>query len=451
MKIKRIVVKELFGIFDHEIPLKMDDHITIIHGPNGYGKTILLTLVNALFRSQYSKLRRIPFGELTVEFDDGHSLRLIKSSSVSDTPGKGKSGEQLTLEFFKGRSKPKSYQIKPLEIERFSIPSRFISDSVHGLERIGPESWLYLPTKEEFSFEELLVRFGDRLPISFGSSLFREKKSEPDWLKEIKKSLRIHFIETQRLLNVSSALYRKEKEESSPMVPTVINYSEELAKKIQSKLAEYGSLSQSLDSTFPSRLVKGKPFKERTVEELKRELKELEDKRSGLIKAGILDKEKEIRELQDQDIEERNINVLSVYIEDVKEKLGVFDDLNARIDLLLKMINSRFLYKVLSINKIEGFVFTTKDRKKLAPTDLSSGEQHELVMFYEMLFKVERESLILIDEPELSLHVIWQLSFLEDLEKVTHIAGFDVLIATHSPGIINNRWDLTVELEAPKP
>jgi predicted ATP-binding protein involved in virulence len=85
----------------------------------------------------------------------------------------------------------------------------------------------------------------------------------------------------------------------------------------------------------------------------------------------------------------------------------------------------------------------------LSPTDLSSGEQHELVMLYELLFKVKPNSLILIDEPELSLHLAWQVQFLKDLQAIIKLADFDVLIATHAPGIIDDRWDLTVELKGP--
>jgi predicted ATPase len=56
----------------------------------------------------------------------------------------------------------------------------------------------------------------------------------------------------------------------------------------------------------------------------------------------------------------------------------------------------------------------------------------------------------LIDEPEISLHVDWQLQFLEDIKNVISLSPFDVLLATHSPLIINRRWDLTVELAASK-
>ena len=32
---KRIEVDNLFGIFDHRIDLNLNDHVTLIHGPNG--------------------------------------------------------------------------------------------------------------------------------------------------------------------------------------------------------------------------------------------------------------------------------------------------------------------------------------------------------------------------------------------------------------------------------
>ena len=80
---------------------------------------------------------------------------------------------------------------------------------------------------------------------------------------------------------------------------------------------------------------------------------------------------------------------------------------------------------------------------------MSSGEQHQLVLFYELLFRIKEKSLILIDEPEISLHLGWQKKLLRDLLKIAKIVQVDFIIATHSPLIINDRWDLTVELEAP--
>jgi len=41
-RIKQIAVKGLFGVFDHVIPLNMAERVTLVLGPNGVGKTIVL-------------------------------------------------------------------------------------------------------------------------------------------------------------------------------------------------------------------------------------------------------------------------------------------------------------------------------------------------------------------------------------------------------------------------
>jgi predicted ATP-binding protein involved in virulence len=61
MRVKHISVKNLFGVFNHTIPLKMDDRITIIHGPNGFGKTIMFGMLDGFFNSRYSVWRTTPF------------------------------------------------------------------------------------------------------------------------------------------------------------------------------------------------------------------------------------------------------------------------------------------------------------------------------------------------------------------------------------------------------
>ncbi len=62
------------------------------------------------------------------------------------------------------------------------------------------------------------------------------------------------------------------------------------------------------------------------------------------------------------------------------------------------------------------------------------------------MFKTKENSLILIDEPEISLHVTWQKEFLKDLLNIAEINNISFCIATHSPQIINNYWDLTTDL-----
>jgi predicted ATP-binding protein involved in virulence len=463
VKIKKITVKNLFGMFCHEVPLNVEDHITIIHGPNGIGKTILLTLLDALFSPQegYYKLRRIPFSELSVDFDDGSTLCLKKGitpKQITLNPDDSErnrvgNGNKLFFKFSKRGSDQMSYEVPSIRREELTFPSERIRSRIPELERVDSETWIYVPTQEKLLLEDVLDRFGDRLPIKRAHKKGMDG-NEPDWLKKIRNSIHLRFIGTQRLdttrlFSFSDSRHLRRYEESYHTIPTVLNYSEELANAIQKKLAEYAELSQSLDRTFPTRLVKGNDFSKPTIDTLRDDLGKLEKKRSRLMAAGLLDRGEEIDFKEFQEIDDSNRNVLSVYVDDVKEKLEVLDELTDKIDLLVNIINSRFLYKKMSISKEDGFVFETSDGQNIAPTDLSSGEQHELVLNYELLFKVKPDSLILIDEPELSLHVLWQRQFLIDLQEIIKLAGFDVLIATHSPQIIHDRDDLMVELVGP--
>ncbi len=99
------------------------------------------------------------------------------------------------------------------------------------------------------------------------------------------------------------------------VVPMVKEYSEELAKTIQQKLAESAALSQSLDQTFPRRLVEQMGRSKLTDDELKEKLNELDEKRSRLKKVGLLDKKEDTGFLPAEEIVDTTKDVLSVYID----------------------------------------------------------------------------------------------------------------------------------------
>ncbi|GAB4418027.1 MAG: hypothetical protein OHK0039_29110 [Bacteroidia bacterium] len=57
--------------------------------------------------------------------------------------------------------------------------------------------------------------------------------------------------------------------------------------------------------------------------------------------------------------------------------------------------------------------------------------------------------MILIDEPEISLHVSWQNHFIDDLlEVIERNPVVDLLIATHAPSIVGAHRERTVQLQA---
>ena len=48
MRIKSIQIEGLFGMFNHTIPMH-DDHLTIIYGENGIGKTMIFKILERIF------------------------------------------------------------------------------------------------------------------------------------------------------------------------------------------------------------------------------------------------------------------------------------------------------------------------------------------------------------------------------------------------------------------
>jgi energy-coupling factor transporter ATP-binding protein EcfA2 len=452
MRIIQISIRGLFGIFDHIIPLNVGDRITIIHAPNGFGKTAILRLLNGFVNSRYSELRAIPFRQFRLDFEDGSWVEIEKSERDTE---KGEETNNIFFVFSDASSIKKSFTPKRIKSRpNLDFPIEIIDGIIPELQRVGSKIWRNLSTGETLSLEVVIDRYEDMLPEKF------KLREEPVWLEKLKRNIHVRLIESQRLLNFDPSHTSRAYYKNSPMLPTVSAYSEELARRMREKFTEYGKISQSLDRTFPVRAVKQQASPDFTDEQLRDRLHELEETRSRLIEIGLLDKDENSDfQIQPQSIDESTKHILSIYIEDVEQKLNIFEDIANKIDLLKRIINTKFAYscKQISFSKEKGFIFqicypialdseSKSEAKVLSPTDLSSGEQHELVLLYELLFKVQPDSLVLIDEPELSLHVGWQSQFLKDLQEVTKLADLDVLMATHSPDIIQDRWDLTVEL-----
>lgn len=227
---------------------------------------------------------------------------------------------------------------------------------------------------------------------------------------------------------------------------TVKIYATELQQAIKSVMADYAKKTQELDQTFPFRLLKASDHY--SDEQLKAHFNTLQDTRQKLRAIGLLP----ISDAGNLDaasidsLETQHRVVMDLYVKDSEEKLEVLTPLSQKIQLLLSIINSKFQGKKLRIDEQQGLVVIGKEGE-IDLALLSSGEQHELVMFYDLIFKVEPDTLVMIDEPELSLHISWQHKFIDELKQIVEQAKFDVLIATHSPTIVGQNSHLMVSLD----
>ena len=131
---------------------------------------------------------------------------------------------------------------------------------------------------------------------------------------------------------------------------------------------------------------------------------------------------------------------------------GVETSLRAKLDLFMSFINRHYQGKEVYIDGTDGalIVDTEAPEPSIIPANrLSSGEQQILILAHRVIFRAGAKTLVLIDEPELSLHVLWQDTFIDDLIQMGMLSDLNFILATHSPTLIAGRDDLHRSLDAP--
>ena len=85
--LKYICVDGLNGFLKHEIYLK-EEGITIIHGPNGCGKTTLLDMVMSFYNKDYDSFSKFDFSEFILIHSDSNQkdrkIKIIKKKGAEN-------------------------------------------------------------------------------------------------------------------------------------------------------------------------------------------------------------------------------------------------------------------------------------------------------------------------------------------------------------------------------
>ena len=434
MKIKSIEIQNLFEIFNYNISFKKDENVLIITGPNGFGKTMVLNIIFNLFNRKFLFFKKLVFEKITLILDENIKVIIIKTI----TDGKSK----ISFSFYE-KDKLENDKL----IETFDYSTKLELDFERTIDRylpvhkISDDKWIDHRTDRILNLEELLNEYADQLPDKFSKNLLRIKSAK---VNSILDSIQVHLIREQRLFkkaqNNIERNYREEKEQTL-MIETIQTYAKELKQFILNNIQKSFNQTQALDSSYLDRLIDEKNII--TENDYNSRLLSLNEKQENLMEFGLYESKQKIRDYSKDDAK-----ALLVYINDLEQKLIVFDDLLEKLELFTTILNERrFTHKSINISREKGFYFKTSKGKELELNQLSSGEQHEVVLLYELIFNVKPNILVLIDEPEISLHITWQKEFLNDLLKIIKIQNIQVLIATHAPSIINGRWDLVYNLE----
>ncbi len=89
--------------------------------------------------------------------------------------------------------------------------------------------------------------------------------------------------------------------------------------------------------------------------------------------------------------------------------------------------------------------FVSRTGKTLKAQMLSSGEKQLLILLSETLLQRGQPAIFIADEPELSLHVLWQEKLVASLRALNPSA--QIIAATHSPDIVGVLSDKAIDME----
>lgn len=274
------------------------------------------------------------------------------------------------------------------------------------------------PRKMHEAIKDAVLKFDDICRINFNTRVFAGKREHLE--RKAKKD-----VEYKRFIN---HLKNKEGEKYN---------------SIDSLHVEVGRLSFSPNKEVVTKDIKIDYIKSfdgfiKTNEDIKKisddEIKTELDLRIYHLQRQYLDYKINISKRKDKILEDTNI-------ED-EYKLSLVRNVSATHELFIQTINQMFEATNKEIDKDSNELKFISAKKPLKPYSLSSGEKQLVVILLTTLLQDNKSAILLLDEPEISLHFDWQADLISCITKLNPEA--QIILATHSPAIIMKSWQENV-------
>lgn len=413
--LERCRVEGLFGRRLVDFPTATEGP-TLLFGQNGTGKSTILRLIDDVAHGRWAELLDRPFDRLELFFASGSRLAVSKQ------------GDGMTAS---------------------------LDDDWWTLTR----DVLRAARRRQHLRRRRLIEAGRPIPFEGQFELFADELGEvPGWASNIARLFPVFHIEDQRLILKPHAMSERQaaaKGRGPEMHSAVRRFPVQLRDEIQLAMSGYAAHSQELDRRFPMKIASaveteesGGHMGQTDVQGLRDLLGRVAEERTALQKVGLLGREEQPGYFDVRRLEAERVRpVIRAFAEDTLEKFAVLSDLRIRLELFASFLNQHYRDKQVVTRREDGFALLLDDGTSLEPWQLSSGEQQVLALAFQILFGSDPGTLIMIDEPELSLHVLWQSTLIDDLVAMGAARDVTFILATHSPTLVGDRVELMRTLD----
>ena len=428
--IQSITAKRIHGRYD--IYQEFSHGINIIYGKNGAGKTTLLHILANVLNGDYERFAFLVFDEIEIKI---YYDKEKKESSIKINRKKyenefyihvyldGDEEHQISVSEIIASEREISRDSRQNQVDRMKNLTPIISTAYFPAFRTMIEAWssfedrgrrggVYFEStsgvvrrfssRSEYYSTTLFARdlFGDFVPrINYPSP----SEIEIRMREEIRQArFQIGFTDRELLsqvfLDVFNAISQSEESLDEPPESIIDDIS-----KLSDELSEYPSRGETERSVYPK-------------------LRDLLSK----------------FQLSDRSENELVVRVLNIYKKSLVKRVEIQEESFETIDKYLHSVNKFLEEKQLGLFKTESkredftvqLSFSDGTRSRIRT--LSSGERQIVTLIYAATHMNEQE-LVLIDEPEISLHIDWQRDLLASMHE--QIGNIQIIACTHSPTI----------------
>lgn len=432
--LQRIIIRGLFGFRNHDISLDAN-RPSVLTGANGTGKSTILRLVNAVSTSDMAALQAAPVRILQLQFSNLPKFTLMKTNP--DIGARIRWGDH-TIDVSPVNGLPGTLPEWAADYLRGGFTGSDVDEWEVALSSAARAAGA---TFDEFTTVRDMLKNPDEPALE-----------APQWMKDLADQFPVLFITDQRLV-VEPARTVRTRRTIGPKSPrlAVEAASADIASQMRQVDSAYARSSQQQDRRFPRDVIQAMSRHEAVpLAELEKLLTVVDSSRERLRDVGLLDSDQGYEpELAPGSLEQENVRpVIATFLRSTMRKLEVLEALSARLRIFQSFLNQRFgATKQLSLSRHGGVQFRLRNGTNIRPSQLSSGEQQMMILAYEILFRSSEGTLVVIDEPEISLHVLWQDTLIDNLVEMGKASAKQFLLATHSPALLAGHPELERSLD----
>lgn len=419
MVVSRIEITGLWGVKNYDIKLNRDFNFII--GPNGSGKTTILSLVTSILTLDINSINKIDFYECNVDL-------------ISDK-------EEFKLSVLKGEDSNSdsviNYLVSKPGVDEPIISDLFRSRGLRTMD-VNNEFHNFRVGRGEYVASESLKNFLSThvnmtwLPIGRGTSKGFDEGRYSNSVDARLNAVADNFLKYQSYINqtISERMNNFQKD----IFLSLIDYS--FFEKIKHSPVNFDPKKEKeiLSEAFKEIGIKDSQFQKKL------------NKMFAVI-SGIEAKSasNDYNMTFDEILWIFNAWKAHYLVEKYNEYKVEKNDINSHVISFIDILNDLFEgRKIFFVSKSNELCSYSPGEYEIKLEDLSSGEKQLIIILGEALLQRGNSCIYIADEPELSLHVTWQEKLVDSIRQINK--NSQIIFATHSPDVVSWRQNKTIKV-----